>query len=321
MKTTIKLLALPALILPAILAGTPALAGTGTSAGTAAPAAVTSIERKAGSSAQARAYWTAERMAAATPADEVEKSAGPVTQSPVAERVRRFAEAVAPKDGSGFGAQLNESITVGKIFYTSSTDGLGHYCSASVVNSPARNMVFTAAHCVHDGPGRDWHTANWMFVPSYRNGAQPYGTWDWSTLAVPSGWISTRERQYDVAVALVYGSRSIVDAVGANGLLTGGGRAYHYDIFGYPSNKDSGEVQWVCSGTSRDAGSNRIEMNCGFGGGSSGGPWYYSYDNTTRRGDVHGVMSYSSGSNTNGSPYFSAAVVGTLYNTYANDTW
>lgn len=32
-------------------------------------------------------------------------------------------------------------------------------------------------------------------------------------------------------------------------------------------------------------------------------------------------MSYSSGSNTNGSPYFSAAVVGTLYNTYANDTW
>ncbi|MGV9374017.1 hypothetical protein [Micromonospora tulbaghiae] len=160
MKTTIKLLALPALILPAILAGTPALAGTGTTAGTAAPAAVTSIERKAGSSAQARAYWTAERMAAATPADEVEKSAGPVTQSPVAERVRRFAEAVAPKDGSGFGAQLNESITVGKIFYTSSTDGLGHYCSASVVNSPARNMVFTAAHCVHDGPGRDWHTAN-----------------------------------------------------------------------------------------------------------------------------------------------------------------
>jgi V8-like Glu-specific endopeptidase len=321
MRTSLRLLAMSALILPAALAGTSAQAATDTTPGTAAAAGVTSIEREAGSVSHAAAYWTAARRAAATPADEVEKSAGPVTASSAPEPVRRFAQAVAPKDGGDLTVQLNESITVGKIFYTSSTDGLGHYCSASVVNSAARNMVFTAAHCVHDGPGKTWHTANWMFVPSYRNGDQPYGTWDWSTLAVPSGWISSRERRYDVAVALVYGSRSVVDAVGANGLLTGGGRAYHYDIFGYPSNKDSGEVQWICSGTSRDAGSDQIEIDCGFGGGASGGPWYYSYDNTGRRGDVHGVMSYSSGTNTNGSPYFSAAVVGTLYNTYANDTW
>lgn len=321
MRTSIRLLALSAMVLPAVLAGTPAQAVTDAAPRTSTSSGVTSIERKAASATQASAYWTAERMAAATPADEVEKSAGAVTGSFAPEAVRRFAEAVAPADGGRFGLQLNESVTVGKIFYTSSTDGTGRYCSASVVNSAARNMVFTAAHCVHDGPGRGWHTENWMFVPAYRNGAQPYGTWDWSTLAVPTGWIDTRERQYDVAIALVHGSRSVVDAVGANGLLTGGGREYRYDVFGYPSNKDGGEVQWVCSGTSRDAGSNRIELDCGFGGGSSGGPWYYSYDDANGRGDVHGVMSYSSGSNTNGSPYFSAAVVGALYDQYANDTW
>jgi V8-like Glu-specific endopeptidase len=309
---------LPVALLSSVLSGTSAQAQTPN--GTAGLNSVTSIERKAGSITHAASYWTSRRMAAATPADETERSTGLAARNVAPERVKRFAEAVAPKSRPGVSIKLNESITVGKIFYTSSTDGLDHYCSASVVNSAARNMVFTAAHCVHDGPGRTWHTANWTFAPSYRNGAEPYGTWDWSTLAVPSGWISTRERQYDVAVALVHGNRSIVDAVGANGLLTGGGRAYHYDVFGYPSNKDGGESQWFCSGTSRDAGSNRIEMNCGFGGGSSGGPWYYSYNDATRRGDVHGVMSYISG-NTNGSPYFSAAVVGTLYNTYANDTW
>lgn len=294
----------------------------------AVPSSVTEVTRSAKGTTSAEAYWTPERLASALPADEAEaafRGTDAGTPAPAPEPVIRHATATAPAHQAAAqrAVLLNESITVGKIFYTSSTDGRDYYCSASVINSTARNMVFTAAHCLHDGPGRTWHTANWIFAPSYRNGARPYGTWTWTTLAVPTGWINTRERQYDVGVALVTASQRIVDVVGGNGLLTGGGRSYHYDIFGYPSNRDGGEVQWVCSGTSYDAGSNRIQMNCSWGGGSSGGPWYYSYNDTLRIGDVHGVTSYTNDANNPtyiGSPYFSDAVVGTLYRTYANRT-
>lgn len=316
----VRLLLLPAVLLPMLYATpTQAAPAPGRDNG------ITEVSRAEKATTSPTGYWTAARLAAAKPLDEVaapdKAPAQPAKDSPIT----RYAYGkAAPRDAAKRALALNESITVGKIFFTNSTTGQGNYCSASVVNSGARNMVVTAAHCVHDGPGRTWHTANWMFVPSYRDGAQPYGTWNWSTLAVPTGWINSRERQYDVAVALVYGSRSVVDAVGGNGLLTGGGRSYHYDIFGYPSNRGGGEAQWVCSGTSSDAGSNRIEMGCAWGGGSSGGPWYYSYDNTNRIGDVHGVTSYTNDSNNPtliGSPYFSDAVAGTLYRTYANQTW
>ncbi|MEE3917794.1 hypothetical protein V2I01_00820 [Micromonospora sp. BRA006-A] len=61
-------------------------------------------------------------------------------------------------------------------------------------------------------------------------------------------------------------------------------------------------------------------MNCGFGAVRAAARGTTA--TTTPPGVVTcRVMSYSGGSNTNGSPYFSAAVVGTLYNTYANDTW
>jgi V8-like Glu-specific endopeptidase len=319
---------------PTVSSGTTATSTAGTTASTAGTTGIAGgtsrVTRAAGTTADPTRYWSPTRLAAATPLDETAtpatgSSRGGLSPLPRPGPVVRHATGVAaPGEAARRAVQLNESITVGKIFFTNSTTGADNYCSASVVNSVARNMVLTAAHCLHDGPGRRWHTANWIFVPSYRDGARPYGTWNWSTLAVPTGWINTRERQYDVGVALVHGSRSVVDAVGANGLLTGGGRSYRYDIFGYPSNRGGGEAQWVCSGTSSDAGSNRIEMGCPWGGGSSGGPWYFRYDDTTRVGDVHGVTSYTNDRDNPtyiGSPHFSDAVVGTLYRTYASRTW
>ncbi|MER7166312.1 hypothetical protein ABT336_09625 [Micromonospora sp. NPDC000207] len=322
-----RLLIFFALVVPLVFSTGAAAAVTTAPTPTAArEAGTTRVTRTAGTTADPARYWTPQRLTTATPLDETAAPPGG-TLSPLPRPgpvVRHATGVAAPAEAARRALQLNESITVGKIFFVNSTTGQGNYCSASVVNSTARNMVFTAAHCLHDGPGRTWHTANWLFVPSYRNGTQPYGTWTWSTLAVPTGWINTRERQYDVGVALVHGTRSVVDAVGGNGLLTGGGRTYRYDIFGYPSNRGGGETQWVCSGTSSDAGSNRIEMGCPWGGGSSGGPWYYRYDNTTRIGDVHGVTSYTNNKDNPsyiGSPHFSDAVVGTLYRAYAGRTW
>ena len=53
------------------------------------------------------------------------------------------------------------------------------------MRSANRDTVLTAGHCVNDGPGA-FHT-NWMFVPGYRDGARPYGTWTARDLLTTSG--------------------------------------------------------------------------------------------------------------------------------------
>jgi len=47
-----------------------------------------------------------------------------------------------------------------------------HFCTASVVASPAGDLVLTAAHCV-TGPS----LADVVFAPGYANGKFPHGLW------------------------------------------------------------------------------------------------------------------------------------------------
>ena len=59
----------------------------------------------------------------------------------------------------------------GKLFFKigSST----YICSASLIK---RGIVVTAAHCVANY-GQSQFYSGWQFVPAYRNGTAPYGTW------------------------------------------------------------------------------------------------------------------------------------------------
>ena len=62
--------------------------------------------------------------------------------------------------------------TIGKWFFTK--PGAGNFvCSASVIG---RRIVVTAGHCLHsgNGSGTGWFS-NFLFVPSYRAGAAPFG--------------------------------------------------------------------------------------------------------------------------------------------------
>ena len=62
--------------------------------------------------------------------------------------------------------------------------GLGrHFCTATVVASPVKDLVITAAHCVY---GR--RPGDLAFVPGYRNSSRPYGTWIVRQIVVDSGW-------------------------------------------------------------------------------------------------------------------------------------
>ena len=72
---------------------------------------------------------------------------------------------------------------VGALFQVTS-GGLGrHFCTATVVASPVKDLVITAAHCVYgQQPGQI------AFVPGYRNGSHPYGTWIVRQIVVDPGW-------------------------------------------------------------------------------------------------------------------------------------
>ena len=66
----------------------------------------------------------------------------------------------------------------GKVFFS---DGSANYvCSGTALTSGNESVVWTAGHCVNEGPGAFY--TNWAFVPAYKDGARPYGTWTARTL-------------------------------------------------------------------------------------------------------------------------------------------
>src|ERR1700684_117423 len=64
---------------------------------------------------------------------------------------------------------------VGALFTVSDGKLGSHFCTASVVDSPAGDMLVTAAHCL---TGYSLTApAGIAFVPGYSQGATPYGIW------------------------------------------------------------------------------------------------------------------------------------------------
>lgn len=167
-----------------------------------------------------------------------------------------------------------------------------------------------------------------MFVPKYNANASnptPYGTFQAATLRTFNAWIdygastlnSVSEPGFarDVAFITTYtnsSSQKVVNAVGGNGLYYNGSYSFDVSIFGYPGNKSSGKVMWGCWGSVSQDGSwdyRSVITGCEFGGGSSGGPWLYDYNNSTGLGYTRGVMStYNSTTKVNGSAHFDTAV-------------
>jgi len=180
---------------------------------------------------------------------------------------------------------------IGKLLMTQGS------CSASVV-SP-NNVIVTAAHCCYDRTAKKWNSG-FVFVPAYRNGAGPYGTFPWQQATILSSWITNGDIPSDVCVI----------KLGNNGLnkpvtyYTGWlGRAWNFGptqvmhAVGYPGNIGGAALMELCVaesfGSSAACGGNAIlNMGCSMTYGSSGGPWVMGY----RSGDwvnsvVHGYIS------------------------------
>jgi V8-like Glu-specific endopeptidase len=317
------------LITIAMAAGAALTALSGPATGAVDPSASTSadarladgsrVDSPAAAGKVAR-YWTKDRMRRAVDVSQIADSRPPGTgtarangkpgTTPAADpAVRAVARKLAGGDAR-LAAQITESATVGKVFYTKPSTGLpGYKCSASALNTPSLQLVITAGHCVHEGAGGTW-MRDWTFVPQYRNGAAPHGTFAAKQFRSFDAWMNSSDRRRDVGVTTTWplNGRKLVNVVGGMGLSWNFPQAVPVTTLAYPSNFNGGEIQQWCQGTTRAVSDGRIELACNNGPGASGGPWLRNFDDNTGRGSVNGVMSTVTTDGWNRSPYFDDAV-------------
>lgn len=177
---------------------------------------------------------------------------------------------------------------IGKLFMNLGT--AAYSCSASVIS--AKDIIVTAAHCCYDRAAKKWFS-NFRFVPAFRNGSGPYGTYNWKSVRVLTSWISSGGRQNDVCLIRLNTDVSV--KTGNLGLSWNYPAVQHYNAFGYPTNFGSGQYLFNCQAEGyANCGSTTVNaMGCSMTYGSSGGPWIRSIELFTAGANnyVNGVVS------------------------------
>lgn len=220
--------------------------------------------------AAALAYWTPERM----------KAVGADPTAP-GEEIGKPWDGPAPKG-------------VGRFFFTE-VPGEDSWCTATAVPSGTKDVLVTAAHCVHPGFTRndvEIKVTNVVFVPGYDQGQAPQGVWPARGYVTPTEHGLTPR---DVAM-VVLGTKDgqhIADAAGTQKIDFSTWPAGDASIFGYPGSKlAKGEQLLRCDlpvTYAQTSIGDRWDSTCDLAGGSSGGPWLAGFDG--REGTVFSVTS------------------------------
>ncbi|MBT2539455.1 peptidase [Streptomyces sp. ISL-44] len=244
-------------------------------------------------------FWTAERMRGATPLDvtaapgaartPVATTAAPTHIAPTAASASPTAFPQAGGAWTGAGAVVKTS---GRVFFTMGDRTAS--CSGDSVTSANGSTVITAGHCVkYQGA---WHT-NWVFVPAYNNGSAPYGQWSATKTFATDQWAASEDMNMDVGLAVVapLNGQTLSQAVGAQGILFNGGYNKKMYSFGFPAAAPYDGTKLVyCSGNS---GKDFLltkdhSLACNMTGGSSGGPWFQDFNESTGLGTQVSVNSF-----------------------------
>jgi len=289
-------LAIAALLAPAAGA---AVDVAGPAASITARAAVPSVSF-AEHAAQARHFWTPERMGAARPIEGTPPAHGSALDPVLTSTSETIDDPTAPQ------------YRVNGVIFISEGAGVGFgRCSGTSVVSPHGNVVITAGHCVYDEG--IWADRKWVFVPGYHHGERPFGTFTAHWLGTTPAWHAHENENYDVGAAVVGRNekgQTLAAAVGADRLKTGLSPAQTFDVYGYPVEKPfNGGTLQVCRETSfigHDFGSLfepgplDLAISCDDSAGGSGGAW------TIEGNVVNSVTTYGYSSDpfTNFGPYF-----------------
>jgi V8-like Glu-specific endopeptidase len=213
--------------------------------------------------------------------------------------VIRAQAALPPPGGDPTADSTEEPDSVGALF----VNGV-QTCTASVVDSPGKDLLVTAAHCIY------WHTYHQdvTFVPGYDSGQRPYGTWVPDHMLVDRRWSEYSDPDLDVGFIILQplDGRNIQDVVDGNRLAVNPDSAMLVRVSGYPV--DSGQVVTCVNWTARQA-QYQLRFDCaGLPDGTSGSPWLTDYNPVTGTGTVVGLIGgYQQGGDTSSvsySPYF-----------------
>lgn len=172
--------------------------------------------------------------------------------------------------------------TVGKLFFTKGE--LRFVCSASVIR---QRLVLTAGHCVHSGSGgtTGFHQ-NFLFIPAFRDGSAPLGTFTArragaTSLWMTSGGVVPNLADFGMLEMNDRGTTKIGAITGVLGVRTLSLKPNHTTKLGYPCNIDNCQkMQQVTSqnrSTNFTSAPNNVEYGSNARGGSSGGPWVQNY--------------------------------------------
>jgi V8-like Glu-specific endopeptidase len=187
-------------------------------------------------------------------------------------------------------------IRVGALFLRQgNTD---HFCTASVVDSPGRDLLITAAHCINSGKGGSYRQ-DVVFIPDYRDGLAPFGTWTVRQLLVAPQWANASDPAFDVGFVVLNSlhGKNIEDILGANRLGLDTSYQYLVRVTGYP---DSDADPVTCLNYTSEESASQLRFDCnGYTDGTSGSPWTTNVDPLTRTGTIVGVLGgYQEGGST-----------------------
>lgn len=238
------------------------------------------------------ADWSPQRMRAAMPLDRVLS----VSTELVGDLLNGLPGLLPSQEGASTGDEWTDggevTKTAGRVFFK--MDGQDASCSGNVVESENGSVVVTAGHCVkYQGT---WHT-DWVFVPGYDNGAAPHGEWAAEQTMTTPQWESDEDMNHDVGMAVVEekNNATVADTVGTQQIAFNGERGQEMYSFGYPAAEpyDGSTLTHCAGGTFTDPLlTDDHGMRCDMTGGSSGGPWFSSFDPETGTGVQSSVNSF-----------------------------
>ena len=217
--------------------------------------------------------------------------------------VTRIRHAVAHLAGSSHGSQAFNGVAAVGALFTSSSGKLGsHFCTASVVHSPAGDLALTAAHCVTGVSGTV------VFVPGYHDGKAPYGIWRVTHVYTDEAWNSSQDPDDDFAFLSVVDATQgvpVEDITGAEQLGKSHTTRTYVQVIGYP---DGASEPVQCANWSTVFSPTQLEFDCGgYTDGTSGGPFLTDVATATGQGIVVGVIGgYEQGGDTPSVSYSSA---------------
>ena len=143
------------------------------------------------SASSIESYWTADRMRAAKPAEQ--QFGGAAARAPRPRPLPWTSEEITTPYTQA------PTSTHGKVFFT--LGGNDYVCSGTALLSGNKSVVWTAGHCVNEGPGA--FATNWQFVPAYKDGSAPLGVYTAQNLYAPSAWANSGDFSYDLGAAVV----------------------------------------------------------------------------------------------------------------------